>query len=401
MEKMIFLSKNKMRKILSIIFLASIFLSACVKKEQNFISKATSSLSKYTSISYQIEEKYYYSNAPDTTFTPYEVWLVRDQKSSKRNGYIWVNNNYRPYHLIYSAGDFFLVIPPKKTSILYPDYSEAFISDIDWIDIFLKPGKLNTMVSDTNISVSLSDTSYQQRNYTKMVVAFKNRQAKVTEKHTYIIDNKDFVPIWAKLESKKKDYLYTQELTFSNYRFNQTKLDELKARQEAVLLENPVEGEGGGSELVRMEKMLHIGDKAPLFSGEIYSSAQAFQLADYIGKSVIILDFWYTHCPPCVRAIPHLSELQKEYKDKGLIVFGLNSVDNQPHSLDNLDAFLAKRDLSYNVVLTSPSVDNMFKISGYPTMYIIDKQGKVSYIELGFDEESFEVLKHKVKELLE
>ena len=115
---------------------------------------------------------------------------------------------------------------------------------------------------------------------------------------------------------------------------------------------------------------------------------------------MIILDFWYTHCPPCVRAVPALSELYREKKDEGLKIFGLNSVDNQPRSLPNLKRFLEKRNVSYDIILTQPRVDLQYKINGYPSIYIIDKQGKIARVEIGFSEEKFADLKKKLEELL-
>src|SRR4030081_3426654 len=44
--------------------------------------------------------------------------------------------------------------------------------------------------------------------------------------------------------------------------------------------------------------------------------------ADYDGK-VVIVDFWATWCPPCRKEIPGFIKLQKEYKDKGLVILGL------------------------------------------------------------------------------
>ena len=149
-----------------------------------------------------------------------------------------------------------------------------------------------------------------------------------------------------------------------------------------------------------MEKMLHVGDKAPLFTGTFYADGKPFRLMDYIGKNVILVDFWYTHCPHCVKAIPSLSKLYATYKAKGLIVFGLNSVDNQPHSLGYLKTFLERRAISYPVVLTLSTVDQRYKINGYPTMYLIDKEGKIAYVELGFDQQKFDRLREKVTGLL-
>ena len=389
-----------MKKYLISIILPLIILSACSKKEEDFMSKIVSGNKKHNSIQYKVAEKYYYSNASDTTVTPFDVWAVRDLSDSLRKGYVSVNNYYRPYNMTYERGDFYLTIPPKKTTVLYKHFNEPFISSIDWIDYFLNPEKLNKLAADPNTTVSFSDTLFRKKNYTKMVVVTK-RNNRLAQRDTYVIDNKTLVPVWAKMEAFKKDYVYTDELTFSGYKFDDVSIKDLKKKQEILLKENPVERDGDGSETSRLEKMLHIGDKAPLFSGRFYKTGKKFALPDYIGKKVIIVDFWYTHCPPCVRAMPYLSDLNKMFKDKGLIIFGLNSVDNQQHSMDNLNSFLSKRNLSYDVILTQPSVDIMYKINGYPTMYVIDKQGNIAYVEMGFDKEKFEKLKQKIEAMLQ
>ncbi|GMT45246.1 MAG: hypothetical protein IEMM0006_1078 [bacterium] len=45
------------------------------------------------------------------------MWALRDKKDSLRNGYVWVNDYYRLYNMIYDTGNFYLAIPPKKTTI--------------------------------------------------------------------------------------------------------------------------------------------------------------------------------------------------------------------------------------------------------------------------------------------
>jgi len=141
------------------------------------------------------------------------------------------------------------------------------------------------------------------------------------------------------MEKKTKDQTYLDELTFSDVEFNKVDLNKLKESHKLVLKENPVERSTSNSETERLEKMIHIGEKAPLFEGKYYGTEKEFKLENYIGKNVIIVDFWYTHCPPCVKAMPALSKFYTEYKDKGLKIFGLNSVGNQPRSLKNLNTF--------------------------------------------------------------
>ncbi|MFN7270552.1 MAG: TlpA disulfide reductase family protein, partial [bacterium] len=49
-----------------------------------------------------------------------------------------------------------------------------------------------------------------------------------------------------------------------------------------------------------------------------------FSLRDYRGK-VLVIDFWATYCPPCVKQAPQLAELRRRYADQGLEVIGLTS----------------------------------------------------------------------------
>jgi len=87
-------------------------------------------------------------------------------------------------------------------------------------------------------------------------------------------------------------------------------------------------------------------------------------------------------------------------QDKGLVVFGLNSVDNQPRNMDNLKRFLSNREISYGIIMTQPEVDKVYKIQGYPSLYVIGLDGKIAYVEVGYEAESFAKLKDKVMELL-
>jgi thiol-disulfide isomerase/thioredoxin len=359
-------------------------------------------MDSHQSIHYKVIETYYYSDQTDTTITPFEVWAIRDKNDTQRNGYVWVDNYYRPYNMIYNQGSFYLAIPPKKTTVLYADFEEDFISPTDWIDVFLDPDYLkNQVASEEKNNTTVSDINYKGEKCIKIEFKLHENEHKDKISYTYIISKKHNVPVFAKMVSKNVEGVYNHELTFSDFDFDQVSLKELKERQKVVLSENPVEREGTNSEVARMERMLHIGDDAPLFFGKFYGTGDAFNLEDYIGSNVIVVDFWYTHCPPCVKAMPALSELYTQYEAQGLKIFGLNSVDNQPRSLDNLDKFLAKKQLTYDVIMTQPDVDIAYKISGYPTMYVVDKEGLISFIEIGYDEKKFEAFKKHIEKLLE
>jgi len=97
------------------------------------------------------------------------------------------------------------------------------------------------------------------------------------------------------------------------------------------------------------------------------------------------------------RAIPRLSELYNEYRDQGLEIFGLNSIDPAD---EKFFRFIDNLGMSYPAIKVESAVDRMYKIIAYPAIYIIDRNGKVAYIDVGFNQEKFEKLKQEVEAVL-
>lgn len=387
---------------LTILFIASIFLiqscSEHPKEETDSISIIVKEMQGHQSAHYKITEKYYYSNSQDTSITSFEIWIVREKSKSTRAGYIWVDNNYRPYNMILHKGSLWLTIPPKKTTVLYPNYKESLIGKTDWIDIFLNPKRLQKQVLDTSNQTLISDIIYKGTNSTKISIAFPKNEKGSNTTITYIIDKSNSVPLWAKLEKESKERTYFNELTFSNFEFDKLNINSLKTKHQELIKTNPIKKQESNFKSAILKSMLHIGEQAPTFEGRFYSNGTLFRINDYIGEKIIILDFWYTHCPPCVLAIPALSELSSQYQD--IIVLGLNSIDNQSRSQKSLKEFLDRRKINYDIIMTQAEVDMMYKVSRYPSLYIIDLDGKIAYAEVGYDEESFEELILKIDELL-
>ncbi len=91
-----------------------------------------------------------------------------------------------------------------------------------------------------------------------------------------------------------------------------------------------------------------------------------------IGKPMIV-EFWATWCPPCRASIPHLNEVYKKYKDKGLVVVGITSED------DNLvEKFMKQVPMEYSVAQDKgDDWGKQFGIKGIPHALLVDKTGKI------------------------
>jgi thiol-disulfide isomerase/thioredoxin len=103
--------------------------------------------------------------------------------------------------------------------------------------------------------------------------------------------------------------------------------------------------------------------------------------SQFRGK-VVVVDFWATWCPPCRTEIPGYVALQKKYGPDGLVFVGI-SVDGDD-SIPAVKAFVKQFNINYLIVMADDSIQDKFGVTqGYPTTFIIDRDGKVQNKKVG------------------
>ena len=101
-----------------------------------------------------------------------------------------------------------------------------------------------------------------------------------------------------------------------------------------------------------------------------------------LDSDLILLDFWGTWCVPCRKSIPHLNELQKTLGGKKLQVIGI-ACERVPAKDRTAKVAAAVKDLkiAYPVLTTAMDgtcpVQEAFQIQFYPTMILLDRQGRI------------------------
>ena len=126
-------------------------------------------------------------------------------------------------------------------------------------------------------------------------------------------------------------------------------------------------------------------------------TGKKYRLSELRGK-VVILNFWATWCGACVREMPSLDALFREYKGKGLIVLGISSDRDD----ELVKRFLNKHPVSYPVLIDKKGdlFVEKYVVSVLPMTYIIDKNGHIVEKLEGVQDFESKEFKNKVHILL-
>ncbi len=111
------------------------------------------------------------------------------------------------------------------------------------------------------------------------------------------------------------------------------------------------------------------------------------QLKGYEGKTVIV-NFWAVWCGPCRKEIPAMNRALAILKDENIAMLGINVGDQQ----EMIEAFSKDYPMDFTVLMDkNGAVSQHWQVTGFPTTYIVNKQGQVVHRFVGgreWDEEA-------------
>jgi thiol-disulfide isomerase/thioredoxin len=119
-----------------------------------------------------------------------------------------------------------------------------------------------------------------------------------------------------------------------------------------------------------------------------------------LSDKLILLDFWYLGCAPCIRAMPMIMRLSERFSRHGLLVFGVNYKDDLSEKKNEIKAFQKKLGVDYPLLFTSAAAVEAYRVNTWPTIYLL-KNNKIVHSEIGYSEESMEKLEKIVRQTIE
>ena len=126
-------------------------------------------------------------------------------------------------------------------------------------------------------------------------------------------------------------------------------------------------------------------------------SGDSISLADLRGK-VVLIDFFYKKCAPCGAAIPVLQRMHEKYKDQGVVIIGIDPIDDPVK--DEMADFIKKRSVGYTVVFSDRELPQKYRVTGYPTLFFINREGKIVKYHEGFSASMEEKVEKQIQKML-
>lgn len=151
-------------------------------------------------------------------------------------------------------------------------------------------------------------------------------------------------------------------------------------------------------EEIEATNIVKLNDLAPDFTVQMLDGTR-YTLSDLTAQGkVVMITFWATWCPPCRQELSHMQEaIFDRYKGTDLVVLPI-SRGEEP---GKVRALLKKMGITFNVGLDqTEQIYHSYATNYVPRTYVIDRNGRVAYLGLGYDEEVAEQTHQTLDKLL-
>lgn len=368
------------------------------KENEQLINETILKYKSYNSVSYDVEYMIKFFDSDEPNFVNSNVWIIKDPLDTIfKSKFVYnirdsIVNNFKYYNSPYLN-----VISLNEEKVVRFDASKGHTSPITGnIDgavlkiYFSDIERLERKINNTKNKVKYLDTV----NFLKITILYPDDEDFHDFEESVFIDKTTQIISKITYQVKYKDQIQKNSWLISNVEFDQLNDYEFENRIGKYLKKFKLEDYKPLTE--EDYKLLDNGATAPKITGNIFPNYD--KTIELNTDKIVILDFWYTSCMPCIKTIPHLNKLKEKFKDK-IEIIGVNPIENKEKHKEKIENFIKRTPMDYPIFLVE-SIPSEYNIRAYPTLYILDKNRKVRYSKIGLSDNTYEELDKILNELL-
>ncbi len=255
---------------------------------------------------------------------------------------------------------------------------------------FLDIESLSQKFNDKENSISYKDSAH----FLIITIRFPDEEDYHSCKKTYYIHKSSKIISKITYQAGYLDQVQNNHWILDNVVFDKVNTKDIENRINPYINKFPFKDYEPPSE--DYFNLLDSGKTTPPLTGKLYPNYTDEKVLEI--NKITVLDFWYTSCMPCIKAIPELNKLKLKYKDK-IEIIGVNNHESEENNKDKIAAFLNRTPMEYPIFFVK-EIPTEYNIKAYPSIYIINKDSKVIHTQLGFREDTFTELDKIISEFI-
>ena len=138
-------------------------------------------------------------------------------------------------------------------------------------------------------------------------------------------------------------------------------------------------------------------DQAPGFKLPRFDNGEVIRLSGFRGK-VVYVDFWASWCGPCRQSLPLYEVLHKRLSADQFQIIAINLDEDRKDA----ETFLKRHPVSYLILSDPHGISaSSWSVPAMPTSFLVDSNGRLANIYVGFETSHMETIEHDIKALLD
>lgn len=376
------------------IYLGAVLTGLKTNAQVAILQNAIDKLEGYKSISYQyvIKQK----EAFGDTLVGQQKFVLLKTRDDKEIGYFFKHESkfgdmkvpaidlYNGKNLIsLDPGDSAYYVKNSRAAA----FSESLFGKLNWLSTFLKKNPTKAVRSNDTIVNSI--TSYHLIFTTKDTIA--GNEHFYTRIHLFI-DKITGLPVGKLVNARtyygKEVENYYAEENYFNYKIDQ---DDINAAYFAI----PASFHLARQKPAEQPALLAPGTVAPDWT--LYdTNGKKTSLSALKGK-IVLLDFFFVGCGPCMRTLAPLDKFYERYTNSGFTILSISDRDSKKQVTE----FEKVQRIKNQMYPDAHDVAKLYHVTAAPTFYLIDKKGKIANVVLGcgddFEKKMTDIIENLLK----